>query len=279
MAARTNYLKRVAESMDIDIDLTAAQLGAAVPTSGAAVVSPSGLTLGTVSPTATGVSVRISVGVSGTGYTVTATVTLSDGRTAVGLADVQVLDESLDTDPDISVWDNISTDISLTNRASAESLLGEMNVALSMDDDESKAVDPRERARVTQLAHVATAWVKRYCPTYELADLQTSKFAWRCATVYLAREICLRRGNPIPPGLYEMYAEALSDLKEIKAGTMFIEDVGAVVDPMASWSNMRIDPVYGVVQSRVQKKTSDRSHAGFKRKQDTGDKYIIDEDI
>lgn len=279
MAARTTNLKRVAESMVISIDLTAAQLGAAVPVSGTAAVSPVGLTLGTVSPTATGVTVLVSVGVSGTGYTITATVTLSDGRTAVGLADVQVLDESLDVDPEISVWDNIGSDIALTNRASAEALLGEMNVALSMDDDGSNAVDPRERARVTQLAHVATAWVKRYCPTYTLADLQTSKFAWRSATVYLAREICLRRGNPIPPGLYEMYAEALGDLKEIKNATMFIEDIGAVVDPMASWSNLRIDPVYGVVQSRVQKKTSDRSAAGFKRHQDSGDKYVIDADI
>ncbi len=267
MAARTTNLKRVAESMEISIDLTDAQLGAAVPTSGVAVVSPSGLTLGTVSPTATGVTVLVSVGVSGDGYTITATVTLSDGRTAVGLADVQVLDESLDVDPEISVWDTISTDISLTNRASVEDLLGEMNLALSVDDNQSNAIDPRERARVTRAVHVATAWVKRYCPTYELTDLVTSKFAWRCATVYAAREVVLRRGNPCTPGLFEMYIEALSDLKEIKNATMFIEDIGALVDPQPSWSNLRLDPVYSVKQLRVQKGSSDRSSAGFKRKQ------------
>ena len=166
-----------------------------------------------------------------------------------------------------------------TDQVSAENLLSEMGVVTRLDQDGSGGLSSNEQRTADLGIYVATGWVARHATTYDRLDLARSASAWWWATIYYARYLCLLDGNPIPPGLAELFAEAQRDMLKVQAGTMFIEDIGAKMDPAPSWSNLRMDNNFGVRKMRVIRPISDRSRANFPRRRDFGGEYIYEPDL
>jgi hypothetical protein len=193
----------------------------------------------------------------------------------VELVMVSVLDEALDPELSITVGNFPPTNC-YTDRASAVDLLGREGVTLRLDDNGNGGIDPRERRVIARGAYVASAKVKAYCTGYSETALKESWLVWHFTTVWYARWLCLRDGNPLPAGIYELYAEVMEDLKEVRAGQLFLSEIPVQLDPEPSWSNMRIDPFFRTNRLRVQKQTSDTSYARFKRRRDTYDQYDVE---
>lgn len=264
----STHLKRAADGIVVLVTVPAEKLGDAFPTAGTATAT--GLTIATGTPTGTGCLFAITGGTSGTVYTGTATITLSDGRTVVELFEVEVLDESFATDATVEI-DDFPPDICFTSRKAAESFLGKFKVALRLDRNGSTGIDPAERKIINQGAYIATDWVKMHCSAYTDEQLAQNWGVYNWATIYFARWLCLREGNPVPPGIQEMYVEVREHLREVRSGVVQLAAIKVELDPEPSWSNLRIDPTYAIAQLRVQRTTSDKSTAGFKRKRDTAE--------
>jgi hypothetical protein len=221
---------------------------------------------------------EVAAGTSGSSYTITATITLSDGRTAIALEDVEVLDDSLTADPTLTVWDNPSAPL-LTNLASARTLFGDMGYEAMLNRLDDQQMTPRERTDAVKGAYVATQWVKMFCQMYQAADLSTSVQVWNYATIYYTRWLCLRSGNPIPPGLHELFVDVKDELKQIKNGTLFIADIGIYDSPEASWSNLRLDDSFAVRRLRVERGISDRSATNGRVRRDWASEYFKEPDF
>lgn len=148
----------------------------------------------------------------------------------------------------------------LTDQPTINNLLSSLGVTLAADDDQSAAIDGPEPAYVTWAINVGSATVLRYCqPRYDGADLASSVSAWEWATVLAALRLARRRMNPAPEELIEMAAEAISDLKEVRAGRMNVEDIGERSSDAMLWSNVTVDPLYRGKQIRVQRRMSEQT--------------------
>src|SRR5262249_39802752 len=112
-----------------------------------------------------------------------------------------------------------------TSRSWLESLLSIEGVNLRLDDDQSGVVEtsPEENYLTYQGINIATARVNGYClQIYDALQLANSWEVWDWATIVGARWICSRRCNPIPESIMELYEEAITELKEIRANQRFI---------------------------------------------------------
>lgn len=262
----TTTKKRTTEAATIVFTLSSETLNGAFPTAGTVTGSPSGLTIGTVGVLEDGVVCDITGGTDGTEYSLTASITLSDGRTVVELQQLYVTNPALVADFTLHLEE---PDYVFTNLASAVGLIGEYGTRLRLDDDQSRIAGPGERRFLLNYAKVATAIVRRKCNAYDVEQLIRSWSVWHWATVIFARWLALRRCNPFPPGLQEAYLETMDELTMIKLGQEYIEDINLAIDPAPSWSNTRIDHFYTQRQQRVQKATSDTTRSVKRRHYDT----------
>lgn len=267
--------KRSTESVPLTFTVGKERLNDAFPTAGSVSGSPSGLTFGTVGLLADGVVVDVSGGTNGTDYSCTATITLSDGRTLTELQQLIVTNPTLSSDTTLLLEEPTYI---FTNLASAVGLLGEYGVRLRLDDDQSGVASPNERRFILDYAKVATAKVRRKCNVYSAVELSKSWSVWNWATVIYARWLAVRRCNPFPPGLQELYLETMDELEMVKKGQEFIEDINIGMDPSPSWSNLRIDHFYTIRQQRVIKATSDSSPTAKRRRYDSTANYIAEPD-
>lgn len=150
--------------------------------------------------------------------------------------------------------------VALTDQPTINNLLSSLGITLAADDDQSGAIDGPEPAFVAWCINVGSATVLRYCqPRYDGADLVNSVSAWEWATILAALRLARRRMNPAPEELIEMAAEAIADLKEVKAGRLNIEDIAERTSDGILWSNVTVDPLYRGKQIRVQRRQSEQS--------------------
>lgn len=60
---------------------------------------------------------------------------------------------------------------------------------------------------------------------YASSDLATSSLVTDLAASLAVNYLCRRRGNPVPPGVAEIYAETIAYLEEVQAGVNDIPEI------------------------------------------------------
>lgn len=129
-----------------------------------------------------------------------------------------------------------------TTQDDVDVLLSTLGVTTRADDDASGSLSGTETAYVTRCITYATARVNLHClQHYAAADLAGSWTVHELATVIAAVLLCKRRGNPVPDGLAEMYAEAMDTLKDLKNKALTLADAGERTSGWPTWSNLRVD--------------------------------------
>ena len=123
-----------------------------------------------------------------------------------------------------------------------EALLSVNGLMLGMNDSETGGISPTELGYLTnQGINYATARINDYCAgRYDQDQLATSWTINDFATVLAARWVRLRRGNPVPSSLDELYKEVMENLKEVKRGAYSLEDLQERVSGAPLWSNIRV---------------------------------------
>lgn len=142
-----------------------------------------------------------------------------------------------------------------------DALLSQEGVDLRLDDDESDAISATEETRLTTWAlNYATSRVNDYAlGRYLAANLDNNWTVNHWATVIAARYLCVRRGNPLPKSIAELYKEVMADLKALKAGEYQLGDIAERVLNSPSWSNLRHDGRYLRKKTRKESQMSERT--------------------
>lgn len=135
-------------------------------------------------------------------------------------------------------------------------ILSEEGVDLRVDDDDDGAVNETEQLMITKALNQAAAKVNQYCVRfYTPAVLATSWTVHEWASNIAARELCKRRGNPVPTSIEKEYEDTIEDMKAVAAGEP-IEDLVPRHQKGPRFSNGRVDTTYGVRKWRVQRPLS-----------------------
>lgn len=158
-----------------------------------------------------------------------------------------------------------------------EGLLSTEGVNLRLDDDGNDTVSAAELVRLTTYArNYATGRINMYClGRYDAADLATSWVVNEWATYIACHWLSRRRGNP---ALFkDEYDEAISELKQIKAGQLNLEELAERNPGWPSWSNTRVDFRYPLKKIRVERPISEQSPtSGLPRNRDIAADYFVE---
>jgi len=148
-----------------------------------------------------------------------------------------------------------------TTATDVRTLLSAEGVDASLDDDQSGTVSETEETRLTTYAaNYATSKVNDYClGRYDAIDLASSWTANEWATIIAARWVRLRRGNPVPKSLQELFEDVMEDLKAVRTKQYDIQDLAERVSSAPKWSNVRVDVRYRLRQIRVQRPISEQT--------------------
>lgn len=146
--------------------------------------------------------------------------------------------------------------------ADVEGLLSALGLQARADDDGAAPGTDTAAMAVAkaQGRNYATARVKFFCqPRYKTEDLATSWLVNDWATTLCAVWMCGRRGETVPETLAKLAEQAMEDMKEVRAGTAHVPDIGTANPDWPAWSNVTVDPRYRVRQIRVQRSMSERT--------------------
>lgn len=260
--------KRSTETVNLPFTLSQDVLNEAFPTGATVASSPSGLTFGTVAPTADGVLVPCSAGSAGVSYAVTATITLSDGRTVTDLAAVVVANTAMPADV-VLVVDGEAPLYYFTNIAALRRKLGSMSLKSLLDNDQSGAANPDEQDILLEICAYASEYVRGFCNQYDYAQLELSRVVKKWTTIVACRELASQRMNPVPGSLEQAFLETNELLQMVQNGQYLIPDIEQALEYGPVGSSMRIDPAYPVSGLRVVKANSMDAHSTRKRKYDS----------
>lgn len=129
----------------------------------------------------------------------------------------------------------------------------------------------------TQAVNYATAQINAYAlGYYSAAELAKSWLVNLWAVVFAVRWLSMRRANPAPSGVEEQYKEAVEQLKEIQNGRLSLNDVDLREPAWPYWSNIRVDPRFKVLQSRVVAKTSEDTPMDYSQKKDHAANVLVE---
>lgn len=146
-----------------------------------------------------------------------------------------------------------------------------------VDDNGDQAVNTAEQAAIQQAIYWATEKVLWFCDDlYCAEDLAQSwtvnKWAVICACYYLS----CRRGNPPPGSFDELYKEAIEDMKLVHDGSHQIPGLGQLMAAFPAWSNVRVDFLYSLRKTRIEKPISDRTATPYSQNRDRGADHIVE---
>jgi phage gp36-like protein len=102
---------------------------------------------------------------------------------------------------------------------------------------------------------------------YEESALEATALVNHWCSVWTARLLFIRRGNPVPESLQAEYERVVAYLEKISAGTMNIAGLTLRGDSRPTWSNLRVDRRYP--QSKVRVSRNNSSDAPTTLSQDT----------
>ncbi len=149
---------------------------------------------------------------------------------------------------------------------------GDVQAYLGVDAEALRLTDQGESSpTATELNYLiinginwATSRINMYCQfRYDAADLAQSWLVNDWATIFAARWLCSRRGNPVPQSLEAMYKEAIEDLKRVRAGQYDIPDIGTRSPAHPAWSNQIVRQQYWLKRLRVETPISDNTPTSY----------------
>lgn len=151
-----------------------------------------------------------------------------------------------------------------------EALLSDEGVVGRLDDDMSGTNSAAEIAILTTYArNYATTRVNFYCqPKYDTDDLGTSWLVNDWATVIASRWLCLRRGNPVPKQIEQLFKETIDDMKRVKTGEHEIPEIAARVANSPFWSNIHVSVIHRLRKIRVERPISERTPTDYLQQRD-----------
>ena len=161
----------------------------------------------------------------------------------------------------------------------------DVQALLSVDGEQMRLTDAGEDyPTATEAAYLTTQginWassrINMYCLTrYDASQLATSYLVNEWATIFAARWLCSRRGNPVPKAIQDLYDEALEDLKQVRMGQLDIPDIGQRDPGYPAWSNMTVRPEYLYRKVRREQSISDTSPTTGRTVVDLPSQFLIE---
>ncbi len=142
-------------------------------------------------------------------------------------------------------------------RADLDDFLSPTGVDSRVDDDSTGAISAADARALDNARYWATGRVNMHAlGRYAAADLGNSWVVNQWAVVLACHWLSCRRGNPPPGSFDKLYDETVLDLKELRAGTIDLPDVGLRSNAYPAWSNIRCDIFYGLRKLRVERPIS-----------------------
>jgi len=92
---------------------------------------------------------------------------------------------------------------------------------------------------------------------YDPADMVSSWTINWWNTVLASRFICVRRVNPLPNSIKDLYVEAMQDMLALRKGEYSLGDINSCIVDSPAWSNVRVPVWYLVDRIRVERRQSE----------------------
>lgn len=144
--------------------------------------------------------------------------------------------------------------------------LSETGVDLRIDDS-----PPSTLGRVLERAAVM---VNRYCQTrYTVAQLAMSDHVRELAADIATYYLCIRRGNPAPPYLVDLFNDAKEALAQINQGVLQLPDIAQTRPAFPAMSNPMV-AARPTLHARVQTRRSVGKQSGRTIRKDIRDPLL-----
>ena len=111
---------------------------------------------------------------------------------------------------------------------------------------------------------------------YTRADLASSWVVNDWCTILAVHWLSLRRGNPVPGSLGDLYKATIEDLKLVKSGEYQLPGIGYRNNMWPAWSNIRVDTLYSLRKVRVERPISEGTPLPGRRNRDIPSDFIIE---
>lgn len=139
-------------------------------------------------------------------------------------------------------------------------LLSEEGVTGRLDDDDDGSIDANEQGYLATAIQWASDKVNFYCLNrYAALDLANSWLVNNWAVLCAGHWLSIRRGNPSPASIADLYKEALKDMEMIRTGAANLPGIGLRTAAWPAWSNIRLDQLYSLRKLRVERPISEQS--------------------
>jgi len=169
-----------------------------------------------------------------------------------------------------------------TDQGDIESLLSVLGLVNRLDDVNTGvatfvALTAEEQAYLPKFINRATERCNFYLAMrYNPADLAQSCWVNDHATVIACYLLAVRRGNPVPASLLDMYKETLEELKLVHLGNYEVPLIALREAGIPAFSTVRVDMMYNRDKIRKIASASDRSTPQVPPKRDLGSLWIVE---
>lgn len=148
--------------------------------------------------------------------------------------------------------------------ADLQALLSEAGTTARVDDDNDNSQSVTETGYLNNARYWATDKINFYLLSRYAADkLATSWVVNNWCVILAGRWLSMRRGNPPPGVITQLYEEAIEDLKLVHSGSYEVPGVGTRDVLWPVWSNVRVDPLYVLRKIRVERPISEKTRTSY----------------
>ena len=153
--------------------------------------------------------------------------------------------------------------------ADVQALLSADGTTARVDDNGDNSQSATEAGYITSAINWATDKINFFLlPRYSAPNLSTSWVVNNWAVILAARWLSMRRGNPPPGSVNQLYEEAVEDLKLVHSGAYEIPGIGTREVLWPVWSNVRVDPLYILRKIRVERPISEKTSTPYPQNRD-----------
>lgn len=165
--------------------------------------------------------------------------------------------------------------ISLCSQADVEALLSIVGKENRVDDVGNSVITATESGYIDTAIAWGSAKVLFYCwQRFAPTDLADSWLVNDWATICSCYFLSTRRGNPVPSSIFDLYKQAVDDLKMVHSGEYDIPFVASREQSVPAWSNVRVDVMQNLRRVRVERPISEKTKPPYQQHRDLLAEYL-----